>query len=640
MIFYGGNMQKSQKKSDIKLKSTKTYLPGLDGLRALAIIGVTLFHLIPNVFAGGYLGVLLFFVITGFLLAYTTAEREHRGTFTVPSFYAKRVKRLYPELILVVFFSVGVIWFLVPWAVQGIRLEVASVFLGVNNWWQIAQNADYFKRIASASPFTHLWFLGIEIQYILIWPLIFWGGKQIKKRRGFFAAWCFVLLLSLVSAVWMSICYQITHNVTRVYYGTDTRAFALLFGACLGLLKYERDASRKRRPRPRRAGIKITAAFWGIIALVVVSYVFIKGRYAFVYDGGMALYTLAFGALLAMTVDSRLTFGRRLDRSRVLKWIGSHSYGLFLWQYPVIFVFNNKGWLDHAAGGVLALVLIGALSAWSAWLVDFVEKKKWRQPFKKQELKIAAVAVACAAAVVCGLGLYTTLTSKNSRAEVQQALKSRLEKNQKAISKTKDGTPIYPWTDPPKAKANYKGTGNAARASVKNVTIIGDSVTLDAAPDLKAKFNNSVTINAKQSRHIGDELDWVKKQRKHHHLGRTVVISLGTNGELYEKAVKALLKVLGPNRSVFWVNVYGPELDWTRANNDYLNQLAAATPNLTIIDWNSTLSAHPEWLWEDGIHPNPDGSKAYADQIYNAIEQVQTKQQAVDRARRQHINKK
>ena len=171
------------------------------------------------------------------------------------------------------------------------------------------------------------------------------------------------------------------------------------------------------------------------------------------------------------------------------------------------------------------------------------------------------------------------------------------------------------------------------------MTIIGDSVTLDAAPDLKAKFNNSVTINAKQSRHIGDELDWVKKQRKHHHLGRTVVISLGTNGELYEKAVKALLKVLGPNRSVFWVNVYGPELDWTRANNDYLNQLAAATPNLTIIDWNSTLSAHPEWLWEDGIHPNPDGSKAYADQIYNAIEQVQSKQQAVDKARRQHTNK-
>ena len=121
-------------------------------------------------------------------------------------------------------------------------------------------------------------------------------------------------------------------------------------------------------------------------------------------------------------------------------------------------------------------------------------------------------------------------------------------------------------------------------------------------------------------------MNWVKKRRKAHHLGRTVVIALGTNGELYEKRVEALLKVLGPNRSVFWVNVYGPNLEWTEANNRYLIQLAAKHPNVTVIDWQSELSAHPEWLWEDGIHPNPDGSKAYAETIYQHIHQIQNKQ--------------
>lgn len=622
------NMQYTNKKTDKTIKISKsqgTRLSGLDGLRALAILGVTLFHLMPNVFAGGYLGVLLFFIITGFLLAYTTAERDRRGTYTVKHFYGKRVKRLYPELILVVFFSVGCIRFLVPWAVQGIRLEVVSVFLGVNNWWQIAQNADYFTRIASASPFTHLWFLGIEIQYILIWPLLFAGYKKIKAQRSFFAAWLFVFGMSLVSAVWMPLCYNVTHNVTRVYYGTDTRAFALLFGACLGLFKYEKDAARKRRPKPRKAGKTARTVFWGILVGVLVSYVLVKGQLAFVYDGGMALYTLAFGVLLMLVVDEHLLFGRGLDRSAVLSWIGRHSYGLFLWQYPVIFVFNNKTWGRHVWGNIAALVLIVLLSAWSGWLVDFVLKRKWRSGFKTRGLKIAAIAVACAAAAVCVLGLCTTVTSKNSRAAAQQALKSRLEKNQKQNTQKKGDAPTYPWVDPPKARQNYRGTGNAAKVSVQNVTIIGDSVTLDATPELKSTFGE-VTINAKQSRHIGDELNWVKKRRKAHHLGRTVVIALGTNGELYEKRVEALLKVLGPNRSVFWVNVYGPNLEWTEANNRYLIQLAAKHPNVTVIDWQSELSAHPEWLWEDGIHPNPDGSKAYAETIYQHIHQIQNKQ--------------
>ncbi|MGN0193772.1 MAG: acyltransferase family protein [Pseudoramibacter sp.] len=605
-------------------KHRPRYFHGMDALRTLAIAGVTFFHLNPHTFKGGYLGVLLFFVITGFLLAYTTASQKEEGRFSAGRFYIKRVKRLYPELVLVLFFSVGIIRLLLPWAAKGSGPEIASILLGYNNWWQIVQNADYFTRIANASPFTHLWFLSIEIQYILVWPLLLTWIFSVRKGHNFRKGRRGLLWGAAASAVLMAVLYGTGHSITRIYYGTDTRVFALLFGAALGL--YEKD--QKRRPARTLNFGKI--GFWAAVALALVGYLTLSGDRPFVYVGGMAIFTLLFGALLMWTVDDRLPFGRTLDRVRPLKWIGAHSYGLFLWQYPVIFVFQNKGWFDHFAGKAAALGLILMLSAWSGFLTDRILNFKKRRPHQKTRsrrgLQIAA-GVTCA---VMAFGIFTAASDGTSRSAKQGQLKSRLQKNQSGLQHQHAQKTGFQRLDPPPARWHYAKSGNAAKVSVKGVTIIGDSVTLDASPELKKKFPDAV-INAKESRHIGDELEWVKAQRKKHRLGQTVVVSLGTNGELYSEKVEALLKVLGKNRSVFWVNVYGPSLDWTEANNQYLLQLAKKHRNVTVIDWNSELSAHPEWLWEDGIHPNPDGSKAYAGLIYKRVKTVQQKQEKIEK---------
>ena len=161
--------------------SSSKKFSGLDALRTLAIGGVTFFHMFPDTIKGGYLGVSLFFVLTGFLLAYTTSAQT---SFAVLPYYLKRIKRIYPELLVMLLVTAGSYHFLLPKALAGVFGEVTSVLFGYNNWWQILQNADYFARITNSSPFTHLWFLGIELQYYLLWPALYFIYKALQNRAG------------------------------------------------------------------------------------------------------------------------------------------------------------------------------------------------------------------------------------------------------------------------------------------------------------------------------------------------------------------------------------------------------------------------------------------------------------------------
>lgn len=238
----------------------RRHIDGLDVLRTLAIVGVTLFHMFPERLPGGYLGVSLFFVLTGFLLAYTSKRSwlEHR--FRMKAYYWKRIKRIYPSLFIVLLTTIGIYQFVLPKAVAAIRPEFLSVILGYNNWWQIAQNADYFTRLTNASPFTHLWFMGIEMQYYLVWPLLFalyaFLDILVGRRAGLFV----LAVLALGSAAVMPLLYEPDMDVTRLYYGTDTRVYALLFGAVLGL--WWVDHPRARLGKYRSSAISPGPCSW------------------------------------------------------------------------------------------------------------------------------------------------------------------------------------------------------------------------------------------------------------------------------------------------------------------------------------------------------------------------------------------
>lgn len=586
------------------------HIDGLDALRTLAILGVTLFHMFPDTVRGGYLGVVLFFVLTGYLLAYTGLQEERAGGFLLTRYFLRRVKRIYPSLCIVLLATAGVYHFLAPAALDGVRPEVQSVLLGYNNWWQIAQDADYFTRIANASPFTHLWFLGIEFQYYLFWPLLFGGYLLLRRVIGTHLALLLFGLLALVSAGLLPYGYAEGMSVTRLYYGTDMRLFSLLLGAVAGLAQAGRQQGL-RLPGGHGMAYEAAAAvsFPLLFAVTLWGYLSVDGQAPFLYEGGMLVFSLVFLVMILELGAGVLPFEGLLEHP-LLRWFGRRSYGIYLWQYPVIYLFAQRGWaeLPYAALGELALILL--LTVWSDAMAAALLQR--RMPFLGRRLVLTQyVLFLCLA--LCGFLLMGTggmaLVSAAPTKTAATELSAQLAANAAAQAEENE-----------KASAGAGGDEAAEaaprEADLHGIACIGDSVMLGASPALRQVLPDCY-IDAEVSRYVGGGLEAAQRFAAGGRLGHVVILALGTNGPIagadrYTVQTESLLAYLGSERRIFWVNVYAPHLAWQQTNNDYLAAMPAAHPNVTIIDWYHEVKDHPEWLSKDGIHPNDEGCAAYA----------------------------
>lgn len=597
--------------NDIKaVKHGGNRISGLDGLRTLAITGVTLFHMFPQTIRGGWLGVSLFFVLTGFLLAYTGEKGRASHGFSLLSYLWKRIKRIYPSLIIMILMTVGIYSFFAPDIITAIRPEVLSVLLGVNNWWQIEQNADYFTRIASQSPFTHLWFLGIEIQYYLIWPLLYGFYILIEKISGPKAGTAFFFLVGLGAMTVMPYDFKEGMDMTRLYYGTDTRMYALLLGAALGLSHAHRAYDGESRNRKKTA---ISFLYMAGIVLTAAGYFFLDGRLPAVYEWAMAAYTILFLLLLVWTADTSLPFGKWMDNP-LFCWIGKYSYGIFLWQYPVIFLFRYMKWegIMPYVMETAEIFLIVLLAVWSSLVenlltghIHFIGHP--RKTFLKA-LAILLISLPAFPFMVYGCrGLWNSSTERVSD---MGEMKERFAENEKMLENQQ--VEAIPVPEETKTKSH---------PTLDHVACIGDSVMLGSAMDIHDVLPDCY-IDAKVSRYVGAGLGIARQMDQMGVLGNTVVISLGTNGPLdgqYEGQTKGLLDYLGPDRHIFWVTVHCPATGWQDSNNAYLRKIAAEYPNVTLVDWQGEVTKHPEWLGGDDIHPNNEGTAAYAGLIHDAI---------------------
>ena len=597
-------------------------IEGLDGLRTLAIVGVTLFHMFPEAVPGGYMGVSLFFVLSGYLLAYTCSRQLAQGSFSVAGYFWRRIKRIYPSLLLVLLVSTGAYYLLVPDVVAAVRPEVVSVLLGYNNWWQIAQNADYFTRLTNTSPFTHLWFMGIELQYYLLWPVLFFFYAVLQSFFGTRAALLFMAVLGLASACVMPLSYVPGDDVTRLYYGTDMRIYALLFGAVMGLQRAEAGPHVMKSEFLRKISC---AAFVGMLAITIIAYFTLDGQNPLVYQGGMLAMTLLFCLLLRLTEDRGLPFGALLDMQG-FRWIGKRSYGIFLWQYPVILLFSCMGWDKMPGWYFLEVALILLLAVWSDAVTDCLLSREL--PFRAKPM--AMVRVACfvvlsmCSMLVMGYGCCGIAASAESKASAVAELQAQLaeeeaeqaRQNEMAAEQAKDAR-----IEAAKGQIDLSGA-----------VCIGDSVMLGSSGRIR-ELLPACYVDAEVSRYVGGGLDAAKAFEAQGRLGNLVVIALGTNGpiagyERYEVQTRQLLDYLGNSRHIFWVNVYCPHLTWQETNNNYIKKMAAEHGNVHEVDWYGLISQHPEWLTEDGIHPNSEGRVQYAKLIHDRIEQVLAEEKA------------
>lgn len=577
---------------------------GLDGLRAFAILGITIFHMFPDFLPGGYLGVVLFFVITGFLLTFRNGKKITNKDFSWSQYYLSRIKRIYPPLLIVIFLTFAIFFFWMPNALAGMRAEAISILLGFNNWWQIFLNMDYFTRALNASCFSHFWFLGIEIQFYILFPFLLWFLYRIRYKKGSLFMIKAMTILTLIFTVLMPLYYLLGFDITRIYYGTDTRLFSLFAGMLIGLI-YKYHWKNKFS-----TGISI-----GILAIFVILYFTLDGQNPALYLGIMAFVTLL-AMIWIQIIGNRKSF---LDHP-FLKWISKHSYTLYLWQYPIIYIFqyhnfNSTGFM------ILEVVILILLTIWTDWFLTLFSKKSLKTYTIKMRKMILVQGLV--AFILLGVGIYACITSPEADT---QELQERIQKNREAISQQPKTKEISTSEKTDNKQYDYSQTGNSAPVSKKGLVFIGDSVLLASAEAVQKDYPDAI-INAEVSRHMGQEQEPLQKIIDDGNLHDTIIIALGSNGVIYPELAEQLLNMIGDSHSIFWVNNHCPGLSWQDSNNEYLNEISETHSNVTIVDWHNAVSQHPEWLGQDGIHPTEEGSQAYIDIITQKIDEVINKQE-------------
>ena len=591
----------------LQTKPTRRHIPGLDGLRAIAIIVIILYHMFPQTMRGGYLGVSLFFVLSGYLLAVTCLQDRELRTYSVVRFYRKRIRRIYPALIVVLGATLILLWRFYPASLRGLRNEVVSILLGFNNWRQIALNQSYFTRIANSSPFTHLWSTAIELQYYLVWPILFGVSAWLEKRhRGVGAVLLFVLAMASITE--MGVIYLPGGDPSRVYFGTDTRVHALLLGSALGMLRLDENED---------AVAESTGwlLFGLCIPVITVLFVMVDGEEPAAYEGLIAASALAFTLLVGLVADPKLPFGHWLD-FKPLKWLGQISYELYLVMYPTLYFIERWRPVNNAAQ--LALIEAGVMLV-AAALLHLAVRPSVLGPWKGKGKWTALLRVApwlVAAAIAAGA---FALIQAPPDADDLDDLKAELEQNAELVDQPAptpsgdwdgmfdDHDPTWPDQTPP-----------AVLTDPATVTCVGDSVMLGALPALQQIMPGCV-VDAKESRQVAEVIGILQNLDAQGRLGKVVVIALGTNGPFAQSFGQSVIDYLGPDRQSYWVTTYGSTLRWQEESNSVIRAIAEANDNVELIDWAGVGPSHPEWFYSDGIHLQQAGQQGYADLVARTI---------------------
>ncbi|GAK31227.1 acyltransferase [Weissella oryzae SG25] len=615
-----------------RLQSSR-YITGFDGLRTLAVVGVIVYHLLPNFLPGGFLGVIIFFSLTGYLITdLLRQERIQNGKIAVKQFYQRRIRRLFPLLFFVVSTSTIYIAIFQRNLLVHLRGAVLSSLLYVNNFWQILQGTSYFDRFGNESPFKHIWALSIEGQFYLLWPIVFIVLSYFfKGSKGNKTIFNILFALSIISAVVMAFLFHPGTDPSRVYYGSDTRAFAFLLGGALAFV-WPSSGLSKKIPSENRNVLDLLGL--GSLILMVVFYLFVSDASAFVYQGGMYLFSI-FTVLLILVVAHPATITGRLLTTPFFKYIGSRSYGIYLWQFPIMVFFEAK--VDVGRQPILyTLIEIGLILLASELSYRYIE-----QPLKNRTVKdwwlASKVAILEPGLQKARLRQYTlfvlftamfviiALPAAGDRSSKPSALQNKIKENSDLLKK-KAADQANSMSASSQADGDATdltkrfGLSQSQVQAAANlpVTAIGDSVVLASAPQLQSVFPK-MQIDAQVGRQLYESYSVLDDLKHSNQLADTVLVSLGTNGTWTDSQFNDFMNSIGSNRQVYWVDIHAPAQRW---QNQVNTQLAAASKqykNLHIISWNEASSNHPDWFYDDQVHPNSDGELYYTQIVAKAL---------------------
>ncbi|MGN6711216.1 acyltransferase family protein [Anaerocolumna jejuensis] len=436
--------------------------------------------------------------------------------------------------------------------------------------------------------------------------------------------------MAILFAFPIAVLYRPYEDISRIYYGTDTRIFSLLLGTFLGFMQMHKRKNVISSLQEKR---KILY-FIMLIVITFFSFMFMEGQSAITYRGGMFAISIVFCFIIGLTVNPQLQIGKWLD-SPPLLWIGKRSYEIYLWQYPVIFLFNYFSWNDIPFSPLIQFIIILIISSWLHYILSF---EKFNIGGKNMKLikKLSFMVITMVSLFTFCLGGCSIIIPQDSNYDSQDNLQKELERNSEELDKeqaVKSNIKKSEETEKEKAaKLDKKKSEGSKKEQVSNsdeqledsadsldfITAIGDSVMLGAAPSLKKAMPDSI-IDAKESRQVVKAKEIIDNLSSEEKLGRTVIIALGTNGPFSESKGQELIDQLGKDRTIYWITVYGKQLQWQDKSNSTIRKLAEENENVSIIDWENAVSSHSEWLYKDGIHLNSKGQAAYTDLIVRSI---------------------
>ena len=569
------------------------YIPAIDGLRAVAVIAVMLYHLGFTWIPGGFLGVDLFFVISGYVITRLLLDSIQRsGGLDLRAFYKARIRRLFPPLVFMIFVTIIYISIWAPETMRRFISDSPFALLGGMNWWLVFRQTDYFDTISRPPLLQHTWSLGVEAQFYLIWPLILllvlrqFGKAKIPGAALIIAAFSGIALL-LVS-------YEVdaanTSQVSHVYFGTDTHSIGLFLGAALAVSWVPQNLQEQVNRRAQDF----------IDGIGVIGFVGLLGVFLLVNESDPTLYKLAFPlagifgcAILTSIVHPASRFAPILS-SRVAVWIGERSYAIYLWHWVVFQVTRPAVDLEGSTWALYALriLVVFALADISLRLVELPVRsglvEYWFKGMKYRTKNVQRRQKSTVVASVLLLILGTSYISANAISQSDKEM---------AIVKQQLEQPVQP--------SEPTGTQTGG------LWVTGDSVILGIHYELDARSPIAI-INARVGRQA-TELIEVMKADKANATDSTVIFNMGNNNKLTSDQVMAVFEEVKNQPRIIVVNTAVPR-GWRDENNALIAQYAALY-GATVVDWASISIGHPEYFAPDGVHLVPAGVRAYVDAI-------------------------
>ncbi|MBG9985897.1 acetyltransferase [Facklamia sp. DSM 111018] len=593
-------------------------IPIFDGLKGIAILTIIAYYFIEHIVPGGFLAVNTFLFIAGFFnfrhfyVADKAGRPPHYGTFLL-----KRFERLFFPTLAMVALTVTYILIFARDYLANIRNMGISALLFVNNYYQIFNEQSYFVQAANPSPFTHLWYVSLYGQLVILTPIMIlilysWHKKpQVTVNM--------LLIISLISAVLMGYLYKVGQDPTGIYYGLLTRMSAFTFGGALGLTLPVR-LNPKPIPKKVTLILNIVGLIGLILAFLMVKFMF--GTKPFAYRFGLTLFTIV-SSLLVVSAIHPSSIWNKIFSFKLFTFIGQRSFSYYLWYYPVYLLvpqdltfLNNKPWLNYG----LQIILIAILAEGT---YQIFEKRSISLPlgqdfnWKKTRYQLDYLRknphTLFGVKFLTGFYVFTlimgtigmVLSSQNKGNQASNEIETIIKNNLEIADKTQQG-------ETEKVVNNIEGLDQEVLlyANGLEVTFIGDSTLAAATERLKDVFPKSI-VDPEVGRQLYNSYDVVYSLAQNGQLKPTVITMLGSNGTFTTGQIDDYIEAVGTDRDQFFVNVLA-ERPWTDDANRQLLSAAQRYGNVKIIDWANYARDHSEWFASDGIHLNDEGAQELA----------------------------